>query len=1093
MADDIVKTSKQTVDAIDAIEQKLKKFQETANKTDYFKSISKFSEEINSVTDNVSSLGKNLNSMGINSESALKGVMDKVTEVTAKFKNLADTTKDFSKVQGKIKDVKNILDLMNKKSLNIDDIKKYKDVLSSLGSELDPKDFTALRTAIATALDTGNVNAFKKQMEETGPAVFKSMNKNLKSLKGNQEVFGSLSKEAQEYIQNFYKIGQKVKTIDDLKNAFGAVEASTLKLNEELDVLGKGTAEGLTEETKKVQEEIESIEKKVSAQEQFKNYYESIKAEFGDMVNHLNQQSHDLDLIPEEKFGTQFDYIDELQKQIAAKMLEIGKINNSIFNEKNPEKIEELNEKLRSTQAEIKKNKNEIREVAGQIESWQKAYSTSPLQKYIGAHVLLGDKVRNASAGTQHLANLVSQRFPPLGKMVQDLSNKFSSIANNSKQFQISAGLIAGSFTLLKAVTAIEKKTAGVFKEIINSGLIMNTNAEDTTSAMRNLGITSENTGGLLKAAFKSEGSFALGREEIMGTVSALNQAGLASKNLEKQMKPVMGSITGTKNELVGAATMVKVFSTNLGIADGEVANLMGNMASEFNSTMGSLQDNFTAITSAVQSSSMSSVRFLGILGTSTAGLSLYAEQVEATARSITKLDRNTSLSQKGIENFTKSAAEAALDTQKFATNMAVYLRQGGAKEVSKSLAASLSKIDAKIIKQGPETEDNKKILAELKGQKKNTLDMIGYLEKGDFLNAAELARYVSPEENLKMQGQILSSLVEQGKGNPLLTRQLAQQAGMEKMYDEYMKLDAKDREKLLKAVEAGDTTAEKAFKDMQEKASEAQKYTGEGLGKLIESIIGTSNIWLGSITGILTGIATLMAAGGGLKGLYDIFKTWRGGGGYKGGGGGIGLLKTAEGAAKSSGGFMSSVGKMGEKLMSSGMVQSITKSAPKLLGGIGKSLGKFVPGVGLAMASKDIFDFGSKAFSEEGVTTKDFAQLGLSITAGIAGIVPGIGTAISLAATAGSLALDAIPEGNKTAQAPQKIDPLVNNQNLGSIEKSQALKAMANSAGNYIEKIENNFVYNIKGEDEQRIKKMIMEGVQEGIRYIQQGSGKSK
>jgi hypothetical protein len=1089
MADDIVKTSKQTIEAIDAIEQKLKKFQDTASKTDYYKSISKFSDEVDTMSSSFSKLEKDLNNMGINSEKALSGVAAKVNEVTKKFKSVAETTKDFSKVQGKIKEVKNILDLMNKKSLNTDDIKKYKDVLNTLGTDLDPKDFSSMKNAIQNALDSGNVYDFKKQLEKMGPTVFKGITKNLKDLKKNEDVFGSLSDESKDFIGNFYKLGQKIKNIDDLKNSFNTLEEKSSKLNSELENLNKISSDNLSNELKDVEKDIEKIAENTDAQKQFQNYFESINAEFTDLANHLKQQSEDLNLIPEEKFGTQFKHMADLQKNISNKMEEIHKINNELFEEDNPEKIEELNQKIRQTKIEISAAKEEIRDVAGQVEDWQKAYSTKPLSKYGEAHLVLRKRVIEASASTQHLADIVSKRFPALGKVFEGISNKFKSLSENSAKFKFSAGLITGGITLLKAVTEIENKTAGAYNNINTSGLLMNKSAEETSSAMRSLAVETGNILGLFKAAGKFSGSFALSREEILGTVSALDQAGLASKNLESQMQPVMSSLSGTNSEIVGAAEVVRTFSNSLGIADGEVANMMGNMAAEFNSTMGSLKENFTGITSAIQSSSMSSTRFLGILGTSTAGMSLYAEQVESTARAISHLDNSTSLSQKGIENFTKAAAQSAQDTEKLSRNLAIYLRKGSP-EVKKALNDSIANLNAEINKT-PDTEGNKKILAELKGQLKNTKEMSGYLEKGDFLRAAELAKYISPEANMKMQGQMLDAMLQQSKGDPLLARKLAQDAGMEAMYEEYMKLGEEGRKELLKGINEGDKKAIETFENMREKSLEVDKYTGRGLGKLIESIGSTTNMLLGSVVGFLTIIAVSMQGAGfgsGLKNIYDILK-----GGGKGPKGEGGLGKMILGDAKD-----------GLK-----NIKDMVKGGKSGIGSLFKSIGKGalskIPIAGALLG-------GGMSYAQsksEGESTSKAAGKGIgagvgALAGGAAGML--LGPAVAIAgAYIGEMAGEAIGGyvgdavdswgSSKVPEPSKSITPSsYTSEKLGSYEKAQAMKqAFENERGYGSSKIENTFVYNVKGEDEQRLKKMIMEGVQEGVRYMQQGSGKSK
>lgn len=1097
MADDISKTSKQTVEAIDRISDKLEDFYKKANKTNYFKSITKLADEIDGLSSNFSKLENNFSKLGISSEKSLGGILSKAEELQKKFKSFADSSRNFSNLQNKIGSVQKTFSLLNK-TMNAQDLKDFKNTLSSLGKDIDLNSFNQLSKSVEEALSSGSAEKFKETLKSLAPAIGKGIGNKLKELKEDAGVFNNLSKESQDFINGFDAIN-----LENLKDPafFESIANGVGKIGVQIQSIEQEKFQEIAKGVKQAQETIEKLNKSLATQNEYKDYFDGIRAEFDDLSKHINRQKLDLgfkiDSGPTEDQARDLKEISLLEKQILYLENKKTKVSadQSYFLDSINKKIDEAREKH---QGLVSKQKEQL----NFQEKYNNALKQAPLNKYATAWMTVQDKSIDASVQIKNIADITSQRFPKLGGMIEKVADKFKLVGANAAKFKFGAGMILGAYTLLKAVTEIEKKSAAAFREINSSGLLVGKTTDEIGSSMTSLAHETNNVVGLFEAARGASGSFALSREEVLGTASALDKAGLASRNLNRQMSSVMGSISGTSSEIVGAATMVRTFSNNLGIADAEVANLMGNMAFEFNSTMGSLQENFTGITSAIQSSSMSSTRFLGILGTSTAGMSIYAEQVEDTARSIARLDKNTNLSQKGIERFTKGAAEAAQNSELMATNMAIYLR-GQKKEkavgiLDKSktaLSGDIAKLEEKKKMQGSSfSKDDEKLLGELKGQRYATEEMSKFISKGDFFNAAQFADRIGSDANLQVQSMMLEELMKQSGGNEALAKQLAKSAGMEGMMGEVLKLAPDDREKLIKGLQEGDKGAIKRYEELQKEASETERYTGEGLGKLIESIGNTTNILLSGITGILTTISVMIGTMGGfssLKNLKDIFFKKGGGGNYTGGGSRSIGIKTGEAvsnATKGGGGILSSVGKVAEKVMGSG----VGKGMLKVGGALSKGLGKIMPGVGLALAAKDVYDVGSKFMSGEEVSGKQMAELGLSVASGVASIIPGIGTAVSAALAAGSAGLGLIPDEENTPSEAKKIEPSINNQNLGYQVSNQANKEMMKNASNYVDKIENHFVYNIKGEDEQRIRKIVNEGIQDAIKYIREGSGKS-
>jgi len=79
----------------------------------------------------------------------------------------------------------------------------------------------------------------------------------------------------------------------------------------------------------------------------------------------------------------------------------------------------------------------------------------------------------------------------------------------------------------------------------------------------------------------------------------------------------------------------------------------------------------------------------------------------------------------------------------------------------------------------------------------------------------------------------------------------------------------------------------------------------------------------------------------------------------------------------------------------------------------LGKNAGKLVPGLGIALAAKDVYDVIEKYQNGEEITAKDLAVMSTSVGAGVAGLFPGPGTLISGALSAASFGAEKfLPDG---------------------------------------------------------------------------------
>lgn len=153
-----------------------------------------------------------------------------------------------------------------------------------------------------------------------------------------------------------------------------------------------------------------------------------------------------------------------------------------------------------------------------------------------------------------------------------------------------------------------------------------------------------------------------------------------------------------------------------------------------------------------------------------------------------------------------------------------------------------------------------------------------------------------------------------------------------------------------------------------------------------------------GDTEGIASGIGTAGVIGATALGTAGVMK-----------GGGKALGKAATGAAKGVGKF-------------AGKAAPMMKAGGKALG---KAAGRALPFVGLGMFAKDAYDVYEKWQNGEEITPKDWAILTTSGLAGAAGMVPGVGTAASLAISGASAGAEFLPDDFMNGQTPSDGIPM--------------------------------------------------------------------
>lgn len=124
---------------------------------------------------------------------------------------------------------------------------------------------------------------------------------------------------------------------------------------------------------------------------------------------------------------------------------------------------------------------------------------------------------------------------------------------------------------------------------------------------------------------------------------------------------------------------------------------------------------------------------------------------------------------------------------------------------------------------------------------------------------------------------------------------------------------------------------------------------------------------------------------------------------------GGYTAAKTAGSLMKGGGKAVKATAKKAAKGGGKALTKAVTKATSK---GTSKLLGKLIPGVGLVMAGIDAWDVYQKYQNGEEITAKDWAILATSTAAGVAGLIPGVGTGVSAALGAASVGAEFLPDG---------------------------------------------------------------------------------
>ncbi len=1005
---------------------------------DLGKEIKKTSDSFDDMNDNVSSFKNLLSKISVGK---LIKETKEFTSLTGKVQELNDAYVAYQKtmvsVDKKLKifgyDFKNISGAMQKQTAEMSGkVTKLVDQFEKMGGAQE--NFSKLSKAMEEVSDNPteirkSLSKLRKEIDQfKGSDIFEGMDDSVK------KSISSVEKELDKGPEAWKSVIEKTKALD---NDFITSKENLAKKNESVIKETTQTLAKLAAEHAELGDEIEKVVV-------IGVNTDKAQGEIGDFLNRVKEESVKLsDIIPDVEItkGKELeDRMNQIAKEHAAMgayLVDVLKSEDNLITKKT--KVVQLEREMKVLIAGQLKELNVLKDKTADYLS---AVQQLTEQDFGGAKAKeLGFKLTKVSA----LADILSQKFPKWGGEFGKVSDIAGRLSGQMTKIAIPMAVLGTVYSLSKKLLEVNQEVAKMYKGVVTAGAGIGVGLGDVNATLDDTFTKTTNVGGLFRAATWGD-AFVSTREQILPVIENLTRTGKGLETIKGQLKGVETTGAATGNELLKASDMMKTFGYNLQMTDVEMSKLAGDMMYSFNSSMGDIKKNFTDITTAAQSSGMSTNRFMGIVQTTTAGLSMYSDQISDTAQMVSKLARQTNMSGQEIENFVKGAANMGQDWQKSVTVLALGMK-GIEGDIKKKIEMKVTDLEVKIKDEKTNADDRKRYQSELSFQKQALED----LARGP-QGLANLASYID-----RLSPEVYASVVEN-----LVNTTAAQYAGQA---DAFLKVDQTLRSmgitdsKMLKSIQTqigadgkGRFEMSKADKEAAKTQEQSDKEYASLQDKAIsmdQASISATNAWLGAVNdsvtdgltwankwlfGIFT-VLTLSSLGSIGKNLKDIFKgdalkdfkeikdllvkrlptSWGGGG--EGFGGGKGGTPTPGGpdVGVPGGGKPSpetskpTTWKDRVKTGTSGG-KNFLKST-KIMGGIGALLAVGAAGLSYnkraGQAEKETTDKDElskkkkKIALEEGggaVGTIGGAALGSFIGAGIGSIIPGIGTAIGIA-----------------------------------------------------------------------------------------------
>ena len=841
------------------------------------KTISKEAEVLNKkIKDSKTVLDK----LGIASSASFKNLINNIDDTKKTIVDLEKTKitfdKKINKVKNSVKELSVAIELGGTATKDLD--KQFGDLQKS-ADELHKEEFFAGMKDDLAALVSSLADLPKDQLAVFSKMFDPSIQTDAKALLSAIEDIGKVKGLDTNITTQLDAIERKVKLMESIENVgsiiFGAKEgreqaAALQKALEALDTAQKTSNEELTKGIEKANTKLVDLGKLL---DETANKFNTIapsqdvlESALGDAthtikaweedVNHLMEKGVPLDkaFLNIEGMRKKLNKLTAMQLDLLNEVASIANKEGATEEEKKQEIIK-LQDKYNKELDITLKDMRDMQSLGDRyLASAEKSASdiTGASQRWV-------DKLLNAKTTLA----AIGKDVPVLEGLFGKLGGTIGTAAKAVGKLGASVAVFSFLGSLIKKIIDVQAHVADMYQELADTGVFIGTSSEKVGKQMADSLNKAINLKGLTSAAMMTGKEMALSRDEIVGMVKALDQGGMAARTLEAQMKNVQTTSAAASNELLGAANIVKTFSTNLGVTDAAMGDMIGNMAYQFNTTMGEMKGVFTDITNAAQQSGMSTNKFLGIIQTTTAGMAMFEDQVKSTAQMVSSLGRNTDLSGKQIEDLTKNAQGFSQDMMKAATGLALLgkakmaeLGKGAEEDLAgmkaegaalqKKINITLAKGAAATPEEKASLELNKKSLAQNQIATNIQGKMVGFLKAGDSTNAAALLQGADAGTQLQIMAELGKKAKDMSGENYMAFRQIAKQLGIS---DELQMLIIGSNGKITKQMidarksqmkSAGE--GKKSFEELQQIAIETQKKTGAAQKKAIEAIEDTLN-----------------------------------------------------------------------------------------------------------------------------------------------------------------------------------------------------------------------------------------------------------
>ena len=758
--------------------------------------------------------------------------------------------------------IKNLQKSFTKLGLPIDQIEKVK----KLFSQLDTKGIGEAKSEIASLRNImksaqGVTQGMVEEVDSLAEASSDledplKKTKNLYRSIKKSDIYSELDKDTQKHIEQVLK----------LKDATKAEKEEMLKTSESI-------TSKFGEALSKTEKKIESINALLFKKKVYQINLDTAQARLQGFLNEIRTSSFELE---REGISPTFaikneEELSRIDSEILGYRKELADVTEKLENSTSLT-TDELKEQEKLEQ-KLKKDINERLESSEEILKQTQAY-TGAMRSVLAPGDKIANNFRKWGAYIQVSNEQIFKSKGAMGELFKNVSDKVSKLGPALKAFGVPLAVAQASMSFLKWTGDMQGQAATMYKGISETGMTVGASADNVGSIMSNRLDEAINLTNNLKAAtINTSKAFSMSKDQILGVVSGLNQAGIRGDILSKSMKE------NGKN-IYDAAKEVRTYSLNMAVADGAVTQMIGNMSYNFGKSFQGIESGFSDITEAQKISGIEGNRFLGIVQTATAGLSSFENQVVGVAQAMAALSKNARLSKGDVEGLVKGAAQLGATTDGLIKPMTQLSKQGQ-EDIIKLFEARKKATEEKL--KTAKGEDKAKYQKQLERETQK----INLMKSGGITGKAS-AMTGDTEANLILQKDLLKKardLTGGGEGdNEFAFRKMAE--GLDVSQDVIKAAIENGLKNLDQLDVTGGKTVKGDKKDQTAKAlienNKTQNVMENALSSAKESLIKIAgNSWVTMGAAVATSISTgIMAAnslknftkaGGGLDVVKDL------------------------------------------------------------------------------------------------------------------------------------------------------------------------------------------------------------------------------